>query len=841
MTSILSSNESHLARCLLLEDDEIFQYIVSENLTLFQTEKLLNQLCLSDHPNSPINSVSIKSNKPLPRFKKQHSGVFEHYLGTLRANPHFDGRAVQSIKQSVLETRLRMKFRTPLHRTNAYGLVLGRIQSGKTAHLIGTVLHSIDSDVTDVPYDTVIILSGLIDDLRIQTRDRLAKVLDAFGGSKIEILPSRDEDLNANNADSITRLQKHLLPHQHSSSILVVKKNHKILENILDLLSQKAVHGRKKFLIIDDEADHASMDTNASTYEVEEDIIDENPSLTNQLLRQIIQILSKSSRCWYIGYTATPYANLLMSATEEDEQSDYGLPLFPRDFLHGLPKPKGHLDNEYYFSTPPGHTHVELRQSPEVDSEEEEHLISELFHRHLLTQIIKNLRELNIHHTTLVHTDISVSEHHRFVESFRAQLQEIKEDKSAKKTIGILKQLLSDYTFEPAERIMILRELDRMSVNWELVAKEIRKIKIVEVNRRPQSIEDKPSQDLEYGRGFSKKSYIAVGGTRLSRGLTLEGLTTTWFTRAAQTPVYDTMLQMARWCGYRGKYDDLIKIYTTSDIRDYYRHITMVEQEIRYQVGVLAADANPMDTLIWIKEHSNMNVTAKMPAEYHRSDWGEVSHPHFWSYETPYFGSSAIQASKQIYHSFERLVSQVGGANAINSPPLNALNSFKIANSVRNRKIKSFLQSYLDSFAGNLNSKSAVRLNQILSQWNTDYQWNLAVHTPSGSLIRSRVSVRRLEIGLVQRATELENPERFSIIQSSNEDVFVDTHPGDHRETPLLLIYLINPDSKRGKHRNERVFHRAIDVPAVGLGIILPNELVGDGGTKITRKKEVIE
>ncbi len=67
--------------------------------------------------------------------------------------------------------------------------------------------------------------------------------------------------------------------------------------------------------------------------------------------------------------------------------------------------------------------------------------------------------------------------------------------------------------------------------------------------------------------------------------------------------------------------------------------------------------------------------------------------------------------------------------------------------------------------------------------------------------------------------------------------MFVDTHPGDHRETPLLLIYLINPDSKRGKHRNERVFHSLIDVPAVGLGIILPNELVGDGGTKITRKK----
>jgi hypothetical protein len=838
MSSNLSSIETYLAHCLTLEDNEIFQYLATETLTLLQTEKLLNQLGLIDHPDSPLQIQNNASNKPLPRFKKQHSGVFEHYLATLRANPHFDEGAVKSISESVLETRLRMKLRTPLLRTNAYGLVLGRIQSGKTAHLIGTVLHSIDSDVTDVPYDTVIILSGLIDDLRMQTRDRLAKVLDAFGGSKIEILPSRDEDINSNNEDSITQLEKHLLPHQHSSTILVVKKNHKILENILDILSKKAVHGRKKFLIIDDEADHASMDTNASSYEVDQDVIDENPSLTNQLLRQIIQILTKSARCWYIGYTATPYANLLMSATRDDEVGDYGLPLFPRDFLHGLPKPMGHLDNEYYFSTPPGHNHVELRNSPEEDSVEEEQLVSELFHRHLLTQIIKNLRGLNIHHTTLVHTDIGVNEHHRFVEAFRAQIKGTREDRSPTKTVGILKQLLSDYTFEPSERILFLEYLDLMSTNWELVAKEIRRIKIVEVNRRPQTIEEKSSQDLEYGRGLSKKSYIAVGGTRLSRGLTLEGLTTTWFTRAAQTPVYDTMLQMARWCGYRGEYEDLVKIYTTSDIRDYYRHITMVEQEIRYQVGALAPDADPMDTLIWIKEHSNMNVTAKMPAEYNRSDWGQVSHPHFWSYETPYFGASAIQASKQIFHSFERLVSQVGGVNAINSPPLNGLSSFKIANSVRSRKIKSFLQVYLDSYAGNLNSKSAVRLKQILSQWNLDYHWNLAVHTPSSSMIRRRVSVRRLDIGLVQRATEIENPERFSIIQSSIDDVFVDIPLGQGRDQPLLLIYLINPDSKRGKNRTGRVFDKSIEVPVIGLGIILPNELVGDGGTMISRKEE---
>ena len=179
-----------------------------------------------------------------------------------------------------------------MERTNAYGLVIGRIQSGKTAHLIGTVLHALDSDTTKHPYDTVIILSGLIDDLRMQTQDRFEKVLKSYTGTDVEIIPGRDKDLNEGNDEQNEALRKHLAPHNHRSRILVVKKNHKILENILRILKERSVHARKKYLIIDDEADHASMDTNASTYDTDGDVIDENPSLTNQLLRQIIQVLS---------------------------------------------------------------------------------------------------------------------------------------------------------------------------------------------------------------------------------------------------------------------------------------------------------------------------------------------------------------------------------------------------------------------------------------------------------------------------------------------------------------------------------------------------------------------
>ena len=93
------------------------------------------------------------------------------------------------------------------------------------------------------------------------------------------------------------------------------------------------------------------------------------------------------------------------------------------------------------------------------------------------------------------------------------------------------------------------------------------------------------------------------------------------------------------------------------------------------------------------------------------------------------------------------------------------------------------------------------------------------------------------DFGLVQRTTEDENPTRFSIIQSSNDDAFVDLEPGQTRTHPLLLIYGLNPDSVRRKKPKGRVFDKSVKQPPIGIGIILPNELIGDGGTMIARKE----
>ena len=837
MSGSLTKIEKIITACLSLNSDtDIVDYLRTQELTTVEGIEVYQKLGVSKGLLESEDYVHrLKTSDSIPFFKKAHEGVFDHYLSTLTSNPNFTVDAVESIKKSVFETRLRMELREPLQRANSYGLVLGRIQSGKTAHLIGTVLHAIDSNCTDKPFDTIIILSGLIDDLRIQTRDRFKGVLDSYSGTKIELLPGRDKDLNSSNTQDLDHLRAHLKVNQHNSSILVVKKNHHILESILKVLEEKPYYKNKKFLIIDDEADHASMDTNAETYEMDGDVIDENPSLTNKLLRKIVKLLTSSNRCWYIGYTATPYANLLMMPHSDDSTTEFGLPLFPRDFLHALPKPEGHLDNEYYFSTPEGNDHIQIRTAPESESIEEEELISELFHRHLLTQIIKQVKGLNKHHTTLVHTDITVQEHNRYVESFNGILKQITEDKKPNIVVMELIRLFSEYSLEKKWEDKTIQELEMLKKDWTMLMTHIRKIKIVEVNRRPQSSEEEnTSQDLEYNRGTIKRSYIAVGGTRLSRGLTLEGLTTTWFSRAAATPVYDTMLQMARWCGYRSGYGELVKIFTTDEIRDYYRHITEVEKDIRHQIEILPPDNSPMDTLVWIKEHSGMEVTAKMPAQYSRTDWGEVSQPNFWSYETPYFGDNPEDTSKMIYEKLTRLITRIGGGSKITDTPLNGNSSFKLKMNVENDKIKDFIKSYLSGYGEDEISKAYIRLNQIFNTWKDSYKWNVAIHTPANP----GIVIRDLKIGLVQRKTELERPTRFSIIQGSSQDIGVDIPPGELRRQPLLLIYLINPASKV-KHAGitQRVFDFKLITPAIGIGISLPNEMIGDGGLLVARKK----
>ena len=109
---------------------------------------------------------------------------------------------------------------------------------------------------------------------------------------------------------------------------------------------------------------------------------------------------------------------------------------------------------------------------------------------------------------------------------------------------------------------------------WEQVTNALRELEqpVVKI------VHSKTKDDLDYKSEDAPTKIIAIGGFKLSRGLTLDGLTVSYFYRRSM--MYDTLMQMARWFGYRDGYRDLLRLYTTPDARAWYEHITKLVRSL---------------------------------------------------------------------------------------------------------------------------------------------------------------------------------------------------------------------------------------------------------------------
>ena len=144
-------------------------------------------------------------------------------------------------------------------------------------------------------------------------------------------------------------------------------------------------------------------------------------------------------------------------------------------------------------------------------------------------------------------------------------------------------------------------------VSWAQVAAELPeaagRIEVKEINGHATDALDY----VAHRQGFN---VVAVGGDKLSRGLTLEGLSVSYFLRASQ--MYDTLMQMGRWFGYRPGYLDLCRLFTTEDLRRWYRHIALAEVELRREFDRMkAAGLTPRRYGLRVREHpGGLLVTA---------------------------------------------------------------------------------------------------------------------------------------------------------------------------------------------------------------------------------------
>ncbi len=478
------------------------------------------------------------------------------------------------------------------------GLVLGYVQSGKTTNYTAVI-----AKAADVGYSFFIVLSGIHNGLRQQTQDRLDLQLWDESRQDWHRLTAEEDFRPPPSVDA-------LLAAGEQKVLAVVKKNSARLRALKRWLegAHEDTLANCSFLVIDDEADQASINTAKPG---------SSPTAINQLIRQTLALLPRVS---YVGYTATPFANVLIDPASSED-------LYPRDFIIDLPRPREYVGPETLFGREP----LEIDDSGD-QPEEGYDLIREVpkdevallkpksasergdfdpavapslaaaARYFLLSTAARRARGAgNPHATMLVHTSQYTLVHH----SLRRALQEYVGPLAERLTAGdgeLLDELRSQWEDECTR--VAAAEFGLEPVDWEEVLAELPRVladlKVIEDNSLSEDRLDytSPSQVV-----------IAVGGNTLSRGLTLEGLAVSYFVRSASA--YDTLLQMGRWFGYRRGYADLTRIWMTDEMRDWFRHLATVEQEIRYDIERYEAEhITPAELAVRVRTHPKLAITA---------------------------------------------------------------------------------------------------------------------------------------------------------------------------------------------------------------------------------------
>lgn len=565
------------------------------------------------------NSQQIPRCNPDNDSPQQYFGAFQRFL--------IDGRGwPKSTIGTLAETSLGLIRRLPkpdaADSFQTRGLVLGHIQSGKTANMAALIARAADEG-----YKLFIVFSGLWKDLRAQTQKRLDKEITGYSDDSsdapyVQYDPTLAKWIRLTQSgldrDFTSGGPNDLNP--QTLKLAVIKKNTRI-ESLANWLKKSRAVSLKELpaIVIDDEADHGSIDTNYG--KVDDDGEKINPSATNQRIRDLLKILPK---CVYVGFTATPFANVLIDAAVEED-------LYPRDFIATLPEPPGYFGPRKLFGL--GMKPSDLSPAPEEkpgldviryveddDLDEIDKVLqsgggsSGILSKALLAFILSCCGRMarghkKDHFSMLVHPSQKTWPHKIFANAIGEELQLLRNAASyPKKFPDTLKKARNMWEEDflkitRGQNDPALTVYDFETV-WQFAKSIIESMEIKVLNTY--------SDDrLEYDG--TPRRYVVVGGNRLSRGLTLEGLSVSVFTRNANQ--YDTLLQMGRWFGYRPQYYDLTRIFVDRVMAERFAELARVEDELRADLKKYAQEPNPptpLDLKPRIRAHPAMAVTSRL-------------------------------------------------------------------------------------------------------------------------------------------------------------------------------------------------------------------------------------
>lgn len=534
------------------------------------------------------------------------------------------------------------------------GLVVGHVQSGKTGNYTGLICKAADAG-----YKIIIVLAGLHNNLRSQTQIRLdegflgfATISDgddlpAVGVGLIDSDRSIRPNAATNRSDSgdfNTQLaaRMNVSPEQRPW-LFVIKKNKTVLERLLHWIRNRVadhtdpVTGRKlvtnlPLLVIDDESDHGSVDTG-------EDVVDENgnpdtehqPTTINRLIRSVLHHFTRKA---YVGYTATPFANIFIH--DKGETEEHGPDLFPSAFITNLATPSNYVGPGRVFgsssATPENLPLIRPLEDEEFQSwmpqkhksywhprwngeDRIPYSLAEAVRSFIYACAVRKLRGQGAKHSSmLVHVSRFTAIQSTVVNQVASYVQDLKGRYS--RSIDLVS--VEDFMRREYENVFLP---DMATIRAALVEGENLKdfawsdiraiLPDVISDIRVREINGTAKDALDYADNEATGlKVIAVGGDKLARGLTLEGLCTSYFLRTAR--MYDTLMQMGRWFGYRDGYLDVCRLYTSREMIEWFGHIADAAEELRQEFdNMVAAGATPKQFGLRVRSHSVLTITSR--------------------------------------------------------------------------------------------------------------------------------------------------------------------------------------------------------------------------------------
>jgi len=546
-----------------------------------------------------------------PSPLSKHWPALKDYLANVK---HWDPDAIRSIDESstevvsLLEDPSKQQF-------NCRGLVVGYVQSGKTANMTAVIAKAVDAG-----YNLVVLLAGVTNKLRAQTQRRVEKDIVERYRNLWHFYTNPDD-----HGDFLMPHNRQFaMPAKGGAQIAVMKKVVSRLASFRKTVGQTphATMRELRVLLIDDECDQASVNSAKEDYDL---------TKINEEIRRILSLLPAVS---YVGYTATPFANVFINpfAGDSDKPDD----LYPKDFITALPRPQKYFGTLEVFGGEPDDAGAdadsgsgldmirvipnaeisEYRPARAKDKDSFQPKVGDSLEHALLwflaTCCIRYARgHCDDHMTMLVHTSPNIIQHERMDAAIRDWID--RNSASLLSGSGDGWERFSDVFLRESSRVQ-LHTLDGEEISLALLRPHLEAV----LNNLEHAVENGESiERLDFTA--EPKIYIVVGGSVLSRGLTLEGLVVSFFLRTSQQ--YDTLLQMGRWFGYREGYDDLPRLWTSSDLAENFRGLAQIEEEIREDIAEYRKNrASPMDFAVKVRSLPGMAITSAAKMKHvHRS------------------------------------------------------------------------------------------------------------------------------------------------------------------------------------------------------------------------------